>query len=70
MSCGENIRDGIYLRKKVLFRIAIALNLFLIVMVGRGIIKMNFVKEQVVITEVTYNLVELEGLIENQIDQN
>lgn len=31
---------------------------------------MNFVKEQVFITEVQHNLVELEGLIENQIDDN
>lgn len=31
---------------------------------------MNFVKEQVLVTEVQNNLVELEGLIENQIDDN
>lgn len=57
-------------RKKVLFRISIGLNIFLIAIVAWGIITMNFVKEQVFITEVQYNLVELEGLIENQIDDN
>ncbi|MDX5475122.1 MAG: hypothetical protein LPK00_06245 [Bacillaceae bacterium] len=31
---------------------------------------MNFVKEQVLVTEVQHNLVELEGLIANQIDNN
>lgn len=31
---------------------------------------MNFVKEQVLVTEVQNNLVELEGLIANQIDNN
>jgi len=54
----------------VLFRISIGLNIFLIAIVAWGIIKMNFVKEQVFVTEVQRNLVELEGLIENQIDDN
>lgn len=57
-------------KKKVLFRISISLNIFLIAIVACGIIKMNFVKEQVLVTEVQNNLVELEGLIENQIDDN
>ncbi|MFF2176032.1 hypothetical protein ACFVT8_06175 [Lysinibacillus sp. NPDC058147] len=57
-------------RKKVLFRISIGLNIILIAIVAWGIITMNFVKEQVFITEVQHNLVELEGLIENQIDDN
>lgn len=35
-----------------------------------GIIKMNFVKEQVLVTEVQNNLVELEGLIAHQIDND
>ncbi|MFE3574013.1 hypothetical protein [Lysinibacillus sp. NPDC059133] len=57
-------------KKKVLFRISIGLNIFLIAIVAWGIIKMNFVKEQVLVTEVQHNLVELEGLIKNQIDDN
>ncbi|MGE7689703.1 hypothetical protein ACQKMI_10850 [Lysinibacillus sp. NPDC097214] len=57
-------------KKKVLFRISICLNIFLIAIVAWGIIKMNFVKEQVLVTEVQRNLVELEGLIANQIDDN
>lgn len=36
--------------------------------VGWGMMKMNFVKEQVLVTEVQNNLVELEGLIAHQMD--
>lgn len=57
-------------KKKLLFRISIGFNIFLIAIVALGIIKMNFVKEQVFVTEVQSNLVELEGLIANQIDDN
>ena len=39
-------------------------------MLAWGIIKMNFVKEQVLVTEVQTNLVELEGLIAHQIEDN
>jgi hypothetical protein len=57
-------------KKKVLLRISIGLNIFLFAIVAWGIIKMNFVKGQIFVTEVQHNLVELEGLIENQIDDN
>ncbi|MFJ7730076.1 hypothetical protein ACIQXV_28830 [Neobacillus sp. NPDC097160] len=57
-------------KRKVLFRISIGLNILFIAIVAWGIIKMNFVKEQVLVTEVQNNLVELEGLIANQIDDN
>ncbi|MEK5333754.1 MULTISPECIES: hypothetical protein [unclassified Lysinibacillus] len=57
-------------KKKVLFRISLGLNIFLIAIIAWGIIKMNFVKEQVLVTEVQHNLVELEGLIDNQIQDN
>ncbi|WP_254782435.1 hypothetical protein [Bacillus sp. OK048] len=46
------------------------MNILLVAIVAWGIIKMNFVKEQVLVTEVQNNLVELEGLIANQIDEN
>lgn len=57
-------------KRKLLFRISIGLNILLIVIVAWGIIKLNFVKEQVLVTEVQHNLVELEGLIANQSDDN
>ncbi|MDL4842382.1 hypothetical protein [Aquibacillus rhizosphaerae] len=57
-------------KRKVLFRISIGFNILLILMIAWGFIKMNFVKEQVLVTEVQANLVELEGLIANQIDAN
>lgn len=55
-------------KKKLLFRISIGLNILLIAIVAWGMIKMNFVKEQVLLTEVQHNLVELEGLIGKQMD--
>ncbi|EKN62605.1 hypothetical protein P9E76_12680 [Schinkia azotoformans] len=55
---------------KLLFRISKGLNILLVVIVAWGIIKMNFVKEQVLVTEVQNNLVELEGLIAHQMDNN
>lgn len=57
-------------KRKLLTKISIGLNILLIAIVAWGIIKINFVKEQVLLTEVQYNLVELEGLIANQIDGN
>ncbi|MBP2241726.1 hypothetical protein J2Z40_002298 [Cytobacillus eiseniae] len=57
-------------KKKVLFCISIGLNILFIAIVAWGIIKMNFVKEQVLVTEVQHNLVELEGLIAHQINNN
>jgi hypothetical protein len=54
----------------MLFRISIGLNILLISLVAWGIAKINFVKEQVLVTEVQNNLVELEGLIANQIKEN
>ncbi|KHF39349.1 hypothetical protein [Halalkalibacter okhensis] len=57
-------------KREFFFRISIVLNILLLVIVAWGIIKMNFVKEQVLVTEVQSNLVELEGLIANQMDDN
>ncbi|MHC0039387.1 hypothetical protein [Pseudoneobacillus sp. C159] len=57
-------------KKKTLFGISIGLNLILIVIVAWGILKINFVKEQVLMTEAQNNLVELEGLIANQMKNN
>ncbi|WP_208586163.1 hypothetical protein [Gracilibacillus suaedae] len=57
-------------KRKLIFRILIGLNILLIAIVIWGFIKMNFVKEQVLLTEVQYNLVELEGLIAHQSDNN
>ena len=55
-------------KRKLLVRISIGLNILLVAIVAWGMIKMNFVKEQVLVTEVQNNLVELEGLIAHQID--
>ncbi|WHX40810.1 hypothetical protein QNH36_01125 [Mesobacillus sp. AQ2] len=55
-------------RRKLLLSISIGLNLILVMIVGWGMMKMNFVKEQVLVTEVQNNLVELEGLIAHQMD--
>lgn len=65
-------KGGITLSKKtkLLFSISVGLNLFLLATVFWGITKINFVKDQVLITEVQTNLVELEGLIAHQIDHN
>ncbi|WP_226646255.1 hypothetical protein [Mesobacillus subterraneus] len=57
-------------KKKLLFRFSIGLNILLVAIVAWGIIKVNFVKEQVLVTEVQNNLVELEGLIANQMENN
>jgi hypothetical protein len=66
------VKGGIKLskKKKLLFRFSIGLNILLVVIVAWGIIKMNFIKEQVLVTEVQNNFVELEGLITNQMDDN
>lgn len=56
------------MKRNLLFLISISLNIILVVIVAWGIIKMNFVKEQVLITEVQSNLIEWEGLIANQVD--
>ncbi|MGG0664574.1 hypothetical protein ABE042_10750 [Viridibacillus arvi] len=57
-------------KRKLVFRISIGLNILLIAIIVLGFIKMNFVKEQVLVTEVQRNLVELEGLIAEQSDDN
>ncbi|MGE7925056.1 hypothetical protein ACQKND_18015 [Viridibacillus arvi] len=57
-------------KRMLVFRISIGLNILLIAIIVLGIIKMNFVKEQVLVTEVQRNLVELEGLIAEQSDDN
>ncbi|TCJ01669.1 hypothetical protein [Cytobacillus praedii] len=53
---------------KVLFRVSIGLNLILITCVLWGFIRINFVKDQIFNTEVQDDLVELEGLIAYQKD--
>ncbi|RFB13532.1 hypothetical protein DZB84_16295 [Bacillus sp. HNG] len=55
---------------KLIFRISIALNIILIAVVAWNYMKMNFVMDQVVLTEVQINLVELEGLIKYQMEDN
>ncbi|WHZ05688.1 hypothetical protein QNH48_14110 [Neobacillus sp. YX16] len=57
-------------KRKLLFRITIGLNIVLVAIVAWGIIKMNFVNEQVLVTEAQNNLVELESLIAYQSDNN
>ncbi|MBE4910036.1 hypothetical protein IMZ08_18520 [Bacillus luteolus] len=57
-------------KRKLLFRVSIGLNLLLLGFAAWGMIKMNFVKEQVLVNEVQRNLVELEGLISHQIRNN
>lgn len=57
-------------RRKLLLSISIGLNLILVMIVAWGMMKMNFVKEQVFVTEVQNNLVELEGLIAHQMDED
>jgi len=53
-------------KRKLLFRISIALNILLIVIVVWGYTKISFANEQLFIVNVQQNLVELEGLITNQ----
>ena len=55
---------------RLLFKISVGLNLLLIIIVTLGYIKINFVKEQIFITEVQQNLIGLESLIANQSDNN
>ncbi|TYS19099.1 hypothetical protein FZC78_02885 [Rossellomorea vietnamensis] len=55
---------------KVLFKISIGLNILLILILAWRIARVNFVSEQVILTEVQDNLVELEGLISIQMEKN
>jgi len=57
-------------KKKIFVGISIGLNVLLLALVGWGLLTMNFVKEQVLITEVQSNLVELEGLIAYESETN
>ena len=57
-------------KKKIFVGISIGLNVLLLALVGWGLLTMNFVKEQVLITEVQSNLVELEGLIAHENETN
>jgi len=57
-------------KRQTFFRLSIGLNILLLAIVAWGMMKMNFVKEQVLVTEVQHNLVQLEGLIAYQIDKN
>jgi hypothetical protein len=56
--------------RKLLIRISISFNIILIAFLAWGYLKLNFVKEQVLLTEVQDNLVELEGLIADQSKKN
>lgn len=57
-------------KRKLIFLVSIGLNMVLIAFVAWGYVKMNFVKGQIFFTEVQSNLVELEGLIANQMKNN
>ncbi|QGQ93861.1 hypothetical protein EHS13_02540 [Paenibacillus psychroresistens] len=57
-------------KQTLLFKFSIGLNILLIVFAAWGYVHINRVKEQILITEVQHNLVELEGLIANQKDNN
>lgn len=57
-------------KRKLFFRLSIGLNILLLAIVAWGIMKINFVKEKVLFIEFQHNLVELEGLIAYQIDEN
>ncbi|WP_091222616.1 hypothetical protein [Paenibacillus sp. BC26] len=54
-------------KQKVIVKISVGLNIALIALVAWGYMRINFVKEQILVTEVQTNLVELEGLISNQV---
>lgn len=53
-------------KQKMIFRGSITINLFLILIVIWGYVKIDFAIEQLFFTEVQENLVELEGLIAHQ----
>lgn len=57
-------------KQKIIFRVSIAVNILLIILVIWGYIKINFATEQIFLTEVQDNLVELEGLIAHQTDND
>ncbi|WP_100407793.1 hypothetical protein [Bacillus solitudinis] len=57
-------------KQKILFGISIAVNILLVIVVASGYIKTNFASEQLLLTEVQDNLVELEGLIAHQIEND
>jgi hypothetical protein len=56
--------------RKLLLQISISLNILFIAAITTGLIRMNFVKEQILLTEVQQNLIELEGVIEIQSENN
>lgn len=57
-------------RKKAVFGISIGFNIILLTIVIWGLMQMNFVKEQVLLTEAQDNLIELEALIAHQTEHN
>lgn len=57
-------------KQKILFRISIAINILLVIVVAWGYLKMNFASEQLFFSEVQYNLVQLEGLIAHQVEND
>jgi len=59
--------DEVSTKKKIFFRISIVVNILLVIVVAWGYIKINFASEQILLTGVQRNLIELEGLIAHQI---
>lgn len=57
-------------KRKLAFGFSVGINILLIAIIALGMVKINFVKEQVLLTEVQQNLVELEGLIAHQTEHN
>ncbi|MBY0122034.1 hypothetical protein [Bacillus sp. S/N-304-OC-R1] len=57
-------------KQKALFRFSIAINIILILVIVWGYIHINLAMEQLFFTEVQESLVELEGLIEHEKNNN
>ena len=57
-------------KQKLIFRVSLGLNIFLLVFVAWGYMKINFIRDQLFLTQVEYKLVKLEGLIANQTNNN
>ncbi|MBU8906141.1 hypothetical protein [Desertibacillus haloalkaliphilus] len=53
-------------KQKIVYRISIAVNIMLVLAITWGYMKVNFASEQIFLTEVQDNLIELEGLIAHQ----
>ncbi|MGE8204601.1 hypothetical protein ACQKP0_08555 [Heyndrickxia sp. NPDC080065] len=57
-------------KQKIIFRSSIIANTIFVLLIGWFFININFTSEQLFFTEVQENLVELEGLIAQQKDNN